>query len=83
MKKKLITPAEAVYWQKINTNENYLSADDLVYIDPDFIDRFVDYLVKTGVSIYAFQNSSAKYRAHTYNRWFKSLPPEDRQLLLF
>lgn len=68
--------------QKIDRGKKLLSDVDLIYIDPDFIDQFVDYLVSTGTDLYSFQISRPEYRAKIYNRWFNSLPGSKRQLSL-
>lgn len=83
MEKKLITIEEKQYWDKIKNTSQIISYDELIYIDPNFIDEFCTYLTNSGTDIYSFQKSSAEYRTKIYNTWFMSLPPEKRQLDLF
>lgn len=83
MEKKLITIEEQQYWDKIKNTSRIISYDELIYIDPNFIDEFCTYLTNSGTDIYTFQQSSASYRTKIYNAWFMSLPPEKRQLDLF
>lgn len=68
--------------EKFERGKKLLSDVDLVYIDPDFIDLFVDHLISTGTDLYSFQISRPEYRAKIYNRWFNSLPGNKRQLSL-
>jgi hypothetical protein len=83
MEKKLITNEEKEYWNNLKKSNDIISYDELIYIDPNFIDEFCTYLTNSGTDIYSFQKSSASYRAKIYNNWFRNLPPEKRQLDLF
>jgi len=83
MEKKLITNEERQYWDNLKNSSHIISYEELIYIDPNFIDEFATYLSDCGTDIYNFQKSSASYRTKIYNNWFLNLPPEKRQLDLF
>ena len=42
MEKKLITIEEKQYWDKIKNTSQIISYDELIYIDPNFIDELIN-----------------------------------------